>query len=373
MKQHYQTLGLEEGASQEDIKEAYSRLSKELNPANNDNQEFFKEEYAKVQVAYKALYSTSILATEQGAKKASKIKSTNKATPAVEKKVSNNIKTPKKAYKIWLSLLIILFIVLTVSGYFILKPETYTIQETIEVEGVTKTKIDLQPITGKIKGRGYYKNGKRNGKHETWNDSLKQKESEGEYILGKENGLWRFYYENGQLKKEISYEKGLKNGSFKFWNKKTILTADRMYTADRLSGLNKSWNDKGVLKQVADYSKDYTQTYNPEGILQYEGPFVKSASEWTGNDQNRSSLSLAPLEPKLKWRYKIGGQVYIRPSVSNGVVFVGSSDNYLYALDQYTGALKWRYKTGLFRVSPSVSNGLVFVGSSDGYIYAFGN
>ena len=68
MKKHYQALGVKEGASQEEIKTAYDRLSKELNPSNNDNQEFFKEEYEKVQKAYKALYKSSILATEKGAK-----------------------------------------------------------------------------------------------------------------------------------------------------------------------------------------------------------------------------------------------------------------------------------------------------------------
>ena len=61
MKHHFETLGLQEGASQEEIQTAYERLSKELDPANNDNQEFFKEEYDKVQEAYKALSQTSIL------------------------------------------------------------------------------------------------------------------------------------------------------------------------------------------------------------------------------------------------------------------------------------------------------------------------
>ena len=68
MKKHYQTLGLKEGASQEEINTAYDKLSKELNPSNNDNQEFFEEEYKKVQEAYKALSNSSILATEKGSK-----------------------------------------------------------------------------------------------------------------------------------------------------------------------------------------------------------------------------------------------------------------------------------------------------------------
>tara|TARA_B110000967_G_scaffold149617_1_gene153411 strand:+ start:96 stop:752 length:657 start_codon:yes stop_codon:yes gene_type:complete len=61
MKHHYESLNLEEGASQEEIQVAYDKLSKELDPAKNDNQDFFIEEYAKVQEAYKALSQSSIL------------------------------------------------------------------------------------------------------------------------------------------------------------------------------------------------------------------------------------------------------------------------------------------------------------------------
>ena len=68
MKQYYKTLGLKEGASQKEIQTAYERLSKELDPKNNDNQEFFIEEYQKIQEAYKALSNSSILATEKGAR-----------------------------------------------------------------------------------------------------------------------------------------------------------------------------------------------------------------------------------------------------------------------------------------------------------------
>jgi hypothetical protein len=68
MKKYYDALGLKKGASQEAIQEAYDKLSKELDPANNDNKEFFVEEYKKVQEAYKALSNSSILATEKGSK-----------------------------------------------------------------------------------------------------------------------------------------------------------------------------------------------------------------------------------------------------------------------------------------------------------------
>ena len=69
MKHHYESLNLEEGASQEAIQSAYKRLSKELNPETNNNQDFFVEEYAKVQEAYKALSQSSILKNNDSSKR----------------------------------------------------------------------------------------------------------------------------------------------------------------------------------------------------------------------------------------------------------------------------------------------------------------
>ena len=86
MKQYFEILGLEDGASQQQIHAAYKRLSKELNPSNNHNQEFFKVEYRKVQKACEALSNSSILAD-----KSIKVTTTNKPS---EK--SQNLKNGKK-------------------------------------------------------------------------------------------------------------------------------------------------------------------------------------------------------------------------------------------------------------------------------------
>jgi hypothetical protein len=55
LKKYLETLGLKEGASQDEIQAAYDKLSKDLDPANNDNQEFFVEEFKLLHEAYKAL------------------------------------------------------------------------------------------------------------------------------------------------------------------------------------------------------------------------------------------------------------------------------------------------------------------------------
>ncbi len=74
----------------------------------------------------------------------------------------------------------------------------------------------------------------------------------------------------------------------------------------------------------------------------------------------------------LKWRYRTGGLIHSSPAIgSDGTIYVGSNDNYLYAVNP-DGTLKWRYKTGgSVRSSPVIDpQGIVYVGSNDDYLYA---
>jgi outer membrane protein assembly factor BamB len=58
-------------------------------------------------------------------------------------------------------------------------------------------------------------------------------------------------------------------------------------------------------------------------------------------------------------------------TVVDGVVYVGSANNCLYAVDAKTGAEKWHFETkGSIRSIPAVANGLIFFGSRDHHVYA---
>jgi outer membrane protein assembly factor BamB len=72
------------------------------------------------------------------------------------------------------------------------------------------------------------------------------------------------------------------------------------------------------------------------------------------------------------WSYATGGALTSSPAVSGGYVYVGSADDYLYAINATTGALLWKYKTGasIIDSSPAVVSGTVYVGSTDDYLYA---
>ena len=74
---------------------------------------------------------------------------------------------------------------------------------------------------------------------------------------------------------------------------------------------------------------------------------------------------------ELLWKFKTGSTVDSSAAVANGIVYVGSDDGNLYALDASTGALVWKYPTGPVEYSsPAVVNGMVYIGSFDHNLYA---
>ena len=61
------------------------------------------------------------------------------------------------------------------------------------------------------------------------------------------------------------------------------------------------------------------------------------------------------------------------PAVVDGMVFVGSNDHNVYALNQSTGAKIWNYSTGARVISsPAVVNGVVFVGVDNSHFGSVG-
>ncbi len=59
------------------------------------------------------------------------------------------------------------------------------------------------------------------------------------------------------------------------------------------------------------------------------------------------------------------------PSIANGIVYFGSGDDNVYALDAATGALKWKFHTdNVVHASPAISDGVLYIGSWDTYFYA---
>ena len=73
----------------------------------------------------------------------------------------------------------------------------------------------------------------------------------------------------------------------------------------------------------------------------------------------------------LYWSTHLNTNSFSSPVEVNGIVYVGSLDDNIYALDATTGTPLWRYYTGSWVLdAPTVMNGVVYFSSVDHKIYA---
>ena len=73
----------------------------------------------------------------------------------------------------------------------------------------------------------------------------------------------------------------------------------------------------------------------------------------------------------LKWKFHTGGMVIGSAAVTDGKVYVGSTDGNLYAVDAESGELQWKFEAkSRIASSPAVADGIVYFGAYDGNFYA---
>jgi outer membrane protein assembly factor BamB len=80
---------------------------------------------------------------------------------------------------------------------------------------------------------------------------------------------------------------------------------------------------------------------------------------WKTDIGTDSAPRLQPDNSGIDWDFHQAS-----PVVSGGVVYVGSADKNVYALDAASGSVKWTFKTaGMVRATPAVADGIVYIGS----------
>ena len=85
-------------------------------------------------------------------------------------------------------------------------------------------------------------------------------------------------------------------------------------------------------------------------------------------------VEAVPSSPAVEWTYTTFGAVYSSPTVVGGILYVGSNDYNVYALNTAgwnAGGEIWSFPTGnQVQSSPTVVNGTLYVGSYDNNVYA---
>lgn len=97
---------------------------------------------------------------------------------------------------------------------------------------------------------------------------------------------------------------------------------------------------------------------------------VSSWPMWRADPTHSSTAQEGPSNLTMAWKFTTNGAVISSPSVSDGIVYVGSQDKNIYALGAWSGNLIWKFATqDAVESSPAVANGKVYTGGDDGYVY----
>ncbi len=155
-----------------------------------------------------------------------------------------------------------------------------------------------------------------------------------------------------------------------------------------LAAVNTSAHAQASPSDWTEFHRDNMQRWNPYetvlgvnnvGNLQVKwelplgsassSPAVVNGIVYVGSDGN-NLYALNANTGATVWSYNFAGGVYSSPAVSNGVVYVGWGDTSgaLYALNASTGAKLWSFTTGFgVMSSPAVANGAVYFASDSVY------
>lgn len=99
-------------------------------------------------------------------------------------------------------------------------------------------------------------------------------------------------------------------------------------------------------------------------------PLVYKGIVYVGSYDN-NLWALDAKDGNLLWKFPTEGGIGSSPSQGGGLVYIGSSDHRVYAIDARTGKQRWTFRTdGKIFTTPLAEAGLVFVGSDDGKLYA---
>ena len=154
-------------------------------------------------------------------------------------------------------LLSVLFLILV--GCSISHKE-YDIDQLILIDEVYYKKSSDEIVDGKVfqifgdmkMGLGYIKNGTKEGLWTWWFENG-EKKNEGMFKDGKENGLHKWWYNNGHKSEERTYMDGVKYGLWTKWYDNGQKGIEGTYIDGLESGLWTYYNEDGSIKEVKEY------------------------------------------------------------------------------------------------------------------------
>ncbi len=140
-----------------------------------------------------------------------------------------------------------------------------------------------------------------------------------------------------------------------------------------MSGFDASHTHFNPFEQILNPSNVSTLapawTYPTVGVVATSPAVVNGVLYFGSLDKSLYALDIQ--SGSILWNFPTKGAVRSTPAVINGVIYFGSDDHSLYAVDARTGNKLWSFATGnAIESSPAVANGVVYVGSDDHSLYS---
>jgi antitoxin component YwqK of YwqJK toxin-antitoxin module len=128
---------------------------------------------------------------------------------------------------------------------------------------------------GQLKAEGKYENGKREGEWKFYYKGKKIQQT-GTYKANQPVGEWKWYYPNGQILREQSFVKGKEEGLTKEYSEDGTLVAEGEYLGGMREGDWKYKNGEYIAKgkYVDGKEQGEWKQYYPSGTLAFEGSYV---------------------------------------------------------------------------------------------------
>lgn len=208
--------------------------------------------------------------------------------------------------------------------------------------------------------------------------------ADGRLFVGAENGnLYAIDLRSGQLQWLFHARGGIASTPAVADGLVVFLARDgSLHALDAATGAA-AWTFRTQGEAVVAAHGMYGMPMTPEPVpdpwdLYLSSPLIHDGKVYVGSsDQRVYALELR--SGKLVWAFKTGGTVHSSPALAGRNVVVGSWDGAVYALDAASGAEQWRFQTQTeqklsimlgIQASPSVDGDTVYIGSRDGFFYA---
>jgi serine/threonine protein kinase len=200
------------------------------------------------------------------------------------------------------------------------------------------------------------------------------------YAINAEDGkfLWKYATEAGVVSKPAIFEKNVLFGS----------EDHRVHSVFTHSGkVNWTYYTDGPIRSSPHIAEGHIFIGSDDGFLHAinaltgrrawkidcgssirSTPLVFKDMVFVGNEAG--DFFCIDYSGSIKWRFQAKRAVTSSPIIHDGVVYFGSVDTLVYAIDTETGWIVWRYRLNKPTIStPFIKDNLLFIGGVDGKIY----